>query len=134
MPHPFAFLEGWGATNLIQTLFIAVRMDRTYVFQRPGMEEDFNVEEFRRTVYPPDTVLTLQPIMLVGIFLGLMLLCGLCFGVGYSMGSRSAHLSSPTSQQPAAASQAAGSLPKRTAFPQNTPQKPQQRHAAKAAP
>ena len=98
------------------------------------MEEDFNVEEFRRTVYPPDTVLTLQPIMLVGIFLGLMLLCGLCFGVGYSMGSRSAHLSSPTSQQPAAASQAAGSLPKRTASPQNTPQKPQQRHAPKAAP
>jgi DedD protein len=98
------------------------------------MDEDFNVEEFRRTVYHPDTVLTLGPIMLLSIFFGLVLLCGLCFGVGYSMGSRDARNSSATSPQPAAASQAAGSLPKHTASPQIIVQKPQQRHAPKPAP
>jgi hypothetical protein len=99
------------------------------------MDEDFNVEELRRTVYHPDTVLTLGPIMLLGIFFGLVLLCGLCFGVGYSMGSHVTHNSSATSQQPAAASQAAGSLPKHTASPQIIPpQKPQQPHAPKPAP
>jgi cell division septation protein DedD len=89
------------------------------------MVEDFNPEEFRRAVYPPDTVLTLGPIMLVGLFFVLLLLCGLCFGVGYSMGSRDARKSSATNQQPGAVSQAAGSLPKHATSPQNIPQKPQ---------
>ena len=120
-------MEGWGAKNFIQTPFIAVRMESTFAFQRPGMDEDFNAEEFRRTVYPPDTVLTLGPMMLVGIFFGLVLLCGLCFGVGYSMGSRGNHDSLPTSQQPGAgtASQAAGSHAKPSSVAQNIPQKPQ---------
>lgn len=37
-----------------------------------------------------DTELTLSSMTLLGIFFGLVLLCGLCFGLGYSMGRRGA--------------------------------------------
>ncbi|MGD0891680.1 MAG: SPOR domain-containing protein [Terracidiphilus sp.] len=37
-----------------------------------------------------DTELTLSSMTLLGIFFGLVLLCGLCFGLGYSMGHRGA--------------------------------------------
>jgi cell division septation protein DedD len=86
------------------------------------MYDDFNPEEFRPAAYRPDTEVTLGPMMLLGIFLGLMLLCGLCFGVGYSMGSRSAHVSTATGQQPGAGTttQAGGSHPKSSATPQKT--------------
>jgi cell division septation protein DedD len=83
------------------------------------MDDDFNPEEFRPAMYRPDTVLTLGPMMLLGLFFVLLLLCGLCFGVGYSMGSRGAHNSPPTVQQPGAASRVAGSLPKPSANQQN---------------
>ncbi|MGO9316715.1 MAG: SPOR domain-containing protein [Terracidiphilus sp.] len=98
-------------------------MNITFAFQRPGMDDDFNPEEFRPAFYRPDTVLTLSPMMLVGLFFVLLLLCGLCFGVGYSMGSRSAHNSPPTGQQPGAgtASQASGSHSKPSAVQQKTP-------------
>lgn len=87
------------------------------------MDDDFNPEEFRPAMYRPDTVLTLGPMKLLGLFFVLLLLCGLCFGVGYTMGSRSSHDSPPTVQQPSAgaASQASGSLPKRSAVAQKTP-------------
>jgi cell division septation protein DedD len=86
------------------------------------MDDDFNPDEFRPAAYRPDTEVTLGPMMLLGIFLGLMLLCGLCFGVGYSMGSRSAHESPATGQQPGAgaAAQAGGSHPKSSATSQKT--------------
>jgi cell division septation protein DedD len=45
-----------------------------------------------------DTELTLGPTMLLGLFFGLVLLCGLSFGLGYSFGSRGVH-TSPVSQQ-----------------------------------
>jgi cell division septation protein DedD len=72
--------------------------------------------------------------LLLGLFFGLVLLCGLSFGAGYSMGRRSAHVSTATVQQPVAgtAVQAASSLPKPTAAPQNIRQKP--RPALAAAP
>jgi cell division septation protein DedD len=87
------------------------------------MDDDFNPEEFRPAMYRPDTVLTLGPMMLLGLFFVLLLLCSLCFGMGYSMGSRGARNSPPTAQQPVAgtASPATGSLPKRSAVPQKTP-------------
>lgn len=86
------------------------------------MDDDFNPEEFRPALYRPDTVLTLGPMMLLGIFFVLLLLCGLCFGVGYSMGSRSAHESPPTGQQPGAgtAVPTAGSHSKPSAVAQKT--------------
>ena len=70
----------------------------------------------------PDTEVTLGPMLLLGLFFGLVLLCGLCFGLGYSMGSRGAREAS-TAQQPGdqASSQAAGSLSKPSAVSQMVP-------------
>jgi len=98
------------------------------------MNDDFNADEFRPAEYHPDTELTMGPMLLLGLFFGLVLLCGLSFGAGYSMGRRSAHVSTATGQQPVAgaAVQAASSLPKPTAAPQNIRQKP--RPALAAAP
>jgi cell division septation protein DedD len=88
------------------------------------MHEVFDEDELPRAEQRRDTELTLGPMMLLGFFFGLLLLCGLCFGVGYSMGSHGAHESSVTGQQPGAgaASQAAASLPKPSAAPQNISQ------------
>lgn len=36
-----------------------------------------------------DTEFTIGPALLIGMFCGLVLLCGLCFGIGYSAGRRS---------------------------------------------
>ena len=51
-----------------------------------------------------DTELTLSSMTLLGIFFGLVLLCGLCFGLGYSMGRRGAQGPS-VALQPAASAQ-----------------------------
>ena len=87
------------------------------------MHEAFDGEEFPQIEQRRDTELTLGPMLLLGLILGLLLLCGLCFGVGYWMGSRGAHDSPPTGQQPGAetATQAAGSHAKPSAAPQKTP-------------
>ncbi|HZB88170.1 MAG TPA: SPOR domain-containing protein [Terracidiphilus sp.] len=45
---------------------------------------EFELDELR-----PDTELTLGPAMLAGLVCGLLLLCGACFGVGYSLGRHS---------------------------------------------
>jgi cell division septation protein DedD len=88
------------------------------------MHNEFDAEEFPKAEQRRDTELTLGPMMLLGFFFGLVLLCGLCFGVGYSMGSHGAHESSVTGQQPGAGAvaQTAGSLPKPSAAPQNISQ------------
>ncbi len=101
-------------------------MEITFIFQGAEMNDDFNPDEFRPAEYRPDTELTMGPMLLLGLFFGLVLLCGLSFGVGYSMGRRSAHVSTATGQQPGAgtAAQAASSLPKPPAAPQNIRQKP----------
>jgi cell division septation protein DedD len=97
------------------------------------MHNEFDAEELPQAEQRRDTELMLGPMMLLGFFFGLVLLCGLCFGVGYSMGSRGAHESSATGQQPGAgaAAQAAASLPKPSAAPQNISQS---QPAAAAAP
>ncbi len=62
-----------------------------------------------------DTELTLSSMTLLGIFFGLVLLCGLCFGLGYSMGRRGAQGPSVAIQPAASAQttlQADGSHPK----------------------
>jgi cell division septation protein DedD len=87
------------------------------------MDDDFNPDEFRPAAYRPDTEVTLGPMLLLSIFLGMMLLCGLCFGLGYTMGSRSTLESPATGQQPGAgtAAQTGGAHPKPLATSQKTP-------------
>jgi DedD protein len=63
---------------------------------RSFAEEDLEREQPRR-----DTEITLGPAMLLGIFCGLVLLCGLCFGVGYTAGRRSGPRSTVTITQSA---------------------------------
>src|SRR5579859_7517026 len=49
-----------------------------------------------------DTELTLGSGMLLTVFFGLVLLCGLCFGLGYAVGSRGSKGPAFQSQPPAA--------------------------------
>src|ERR1035437_8911737 len=88
------------------------------------MHEVFDEDELQPDERRRDTEVTLGPIMLLGIFFGLVLLCGLCFGLGYSMGSRGSHDSPVASQQPGAQASwlATLSRPKPSAAPQNIPQ------------
>jgi cell division septation protein DedD len=51
---------------------------------RDVRDEDFDVEEKQQR----DVEVTLGPAMLLAIACGLLLLCGLCFGVGYTAGRR----------------------------------------------
>jgi cell division septation protein DedD len=83
------------------------------------MDEDFNGEEFPQIDQRRTTELTLSPTVLLVLFFVLVLLCGLCFGVGYTMGSRG--VQGAQQQGAGAASQAAGSHSKPSAVPQKTP-------------
>jgi cell division septation protein DedD len=87
-------------------------------------EEELQPVERQRDTDQHDTELTLGPMVLLGLFFGLVLLCGLCFGLGYSIGSRGAHASTASSQQTGseATSAAAGSLAKPPASPRAIPQ------------
>jgi len=66
-----------------------------------------------------DTELTLGPGMLLALFFGLMLLCGVCFGLGYSMGRRSAPVSAALAQPAAAPAPTAAAHPKPAASAQS---------------
>jgi cell division septation protein DedD len=87
------------------------------------MREDFDEDELPRVEQRRYTELTLGPMVSLGIFFILVLLCGLCFGVGYTMGSRDSQKSAAAEQKPVAgtSTQAAGSLPKPSADRQKTP-------------
>jgi cell division septation protein DedD len=84
------------------------------------MHEVFDEEDFKPGEHRRDTEVTLGPILLLCLFFGLVLLCGLCFGLGYSMGSHGAHNASAAVQQPdaEAALPTAGSSAKPSATPQ----------------
>jgi cell division septation protein DedD len=78
----------------------------------------FDDEELEQAQPRRDTELTLGAGTLLLIFFGLVLLCGLCFGLGYTVGRRGAR-PSVAGQQPVddaqAPLQANGSLPKPSA-------------------
>ncbi len=77
------------------------------------MRGAFDDEEFEPARPGRDTELTLGPIMLAGLFLGLLLLCVLCFSLGYTVGHRgrgsSAAANLPDAKGASSQSQAAGS-------------------------
>jgi cell division septation protein DedD len=82
------------------------------------MHEDFKEDELQPAQSRRDTEVTLGPMMLLGVFFGLVLLCGLCFGLGYAVGHRP---DSPAAAQPPAAGAQTqdASRPKPSAAPQN---------------
>jgi cell division septation protein DedD len=83
------------------------------------MHEVFDEEDFKPGQHRRDTELTLGPMLLLGLFFGLVLLCGLCFGLGYTIGSHSSHNALAAQQSGAgAALPAAGSPAKPSATPQ----------------
>ncbi len=82
-----------------------------------------------------DTEVTLSPGALLGIFFGLVLICGLCFGLGYWVGHRNSGPAQTAAAQPASQTpapdaeplQASGSVPKPSAdaqVPAATPNQP----------
>jgi cell division septation protein DedD len=82
------------------------------------MHEVFDEEDFKPGQHRRDTELTLGPMLLLGLFFGLVLLCGLSFGLGYTIGSHSTHNASAAQQSVAgAALPAAGSSAKPSATP-----------------
>src|ERR1700733_13695222 len=92
--------------------------------QRSFAEDEFEEEQPRR-----DKEITLGPAMLFAILCGLVLLCGLCFGVGYTAGRSSAPRGAVTITQSASGqtltSQAGSSLQKPQAkgiIPAGSPQ------------
>jgi cell division septation protein DedD len=87
------------------------------------MREEFDEDELPPVEQRRTTELTLSPTVLLILFFVLVLLCGLCFGVGYTMGSRDSQKSAATDQKPGAGTttQASGSHSKPSAVPQKTP-------------
>jgi len=78
-------------------------------------------EETERPRRGRDTELTLGSGTLLAIFFGLVVLCGLCFGMGYAVGHRGSTPSAITAPQPAPDQeplQASGSIPKPSAIAQ----------------
>ena len=62
-----------------------------------------------------DTEVTLGPLLLTGLILGLVLLCGICFGLGYVVGHRAPQAALATTTPPPTGAQAA--LPVESAHP-----------------
>jgi hypothetical protein len=88
------------------------------------MPEVFNGERIRPVRHQqadaqvetqPDTELTLGPMLLLGVALGLLLLGCLCFGLGYVIGSHSHNSAINGQQSPAGALSVSGSLSKPSA-------------------
>jgi cell division protein FtsN len=84
-----------------------------------SMQDVFEEDELKPALRPRDTEITLGPVVLFGLGLGLVVLCALCFGLGYSMGGHSSQGPS-TNNQPSNVQAASGnSLPKPSPAPQN---------------
>lgn len=62
----------------------------------------FEDKEMEQAPAKRDTELTLSSGMLLAIFFGLVLLCGLCFGLGYTVGRRGTQPLAAVNAQPAA--------------------------------
>ena len=91
------------------------------VNQKTDMDDDFNPDDLRPVPYQPDTELTLGWGTLLGVLLCLVALCGLCFWLGYTIGSHSGRNAAATAQQNGAeaALPSAGFLAKPSAGPQS---------------
>jgi cell division septation protein DedD len=84
------------------------------VFDEEG--EELQLVEHRRDTR--DTEVTLGPMRLVGLFCGLILICGLCFGLGYVAGRHKGQ------QPPSAAAAQSADAAQTTPSPNAAPPKP----------
>jgi DedD protein len=90
-----------------------------------SMHEVIDEEELTPIERRRDREVTLGPMMVAALFFGLALLCGLCFGLGYSMGRGGGHDSLAVQPSGAGAvSPAASSLSKPKAAPQTIAEPP----------
>lgn len=96
----------------------------------------FDDEELEPGQQGHDTELTLGSGTLLAVFFGLVLICGLCFGLGYAVGHRGAKsaaaaaTTTPGEQEPL---QASGSVPKPSAIAQDVAPPPAPASDANAA-
>jgi cell division septation protein DedD len=89
------------------------------------MDEVIDEEELTPIERRRDREVTLGPMMVAALFFGLVLLCGLCFGLGYSMGRGGGHDSLAVQPSGAGAvSPAVSSLSKPKAAPQTIAEQP----------
>ena len=89
------------------------------------MREVIDEEELTPVERGRDREVTLGPMLVAGLFIGLVLLCGLCFGLGYSMGRGGGHDALVVQPSGAGAvSAAAGSSAKPKAVPQTIAEQP----------
>jgi len=93
------------------------------------MQRGFGKDEFEADEERHEMEFTLGPAMLLALSLGLILLCGVCFGIGYSLGRRSSPQSGVVVSQSASGqtiTAAAGALSKPSASGtiQAAPQQP----------
>ena len=89
------------------------------------MDEVIDEEELTPIERRRDREVTLGPMMVAALFFGLVLLCGLCFGLGYSMGRGGGHDSLAVQPSGAGAvSPAISSLSKPKAAPQTIAEQP----------
>jgi cell division septation protein DedD len=91
-----------------------------------GVFDEKELDQGRR---PRDTELTLGPSTLLAIFFGVVLLCGLFFGLGYAVGHSGSSDSSASIAAAPSASPASGSRSKPSATASNVPQPPPQQRA-----
>jgi cell division septation protein DedD len=91
------------------------------------MHEVFDEDDFKPGQHRRDTELTLGPMLLLGLFFGLLLLCGLCFGLGYTIGSHNIRGAAAASQPSASEAllPSAGALAKPSATSQQAVSQPQ---------
>jgi hypothetical protein len=91
-----------------------------------SMHEVIDEEELTLIERGRDKEVTLGPMMVAGLLIGLALLCGLCFGLGYSMGRGGGHDSPVAGQPPGAGafSPASSSISKPKAAPQTIAEQP----------
>lgn len=85
------------------------------------MRSVFDEEDVESARGHEDTELTLGSGTLLAMFFGLVLLCGLCFGMGYAIGHRGPAAAAAAAPQPATEQeplQASGSIPKPSAVAQ----------------
>ena len=100
-------------------------------------DEELRHSERERSRSHRDTELTLGSGTLFAIFLGLALLCGLCFGMGYALGHHSSGPTAITQPQPAPDQeplQANSGIPKPSAISQTPDAPPQPAATDQSAP